>query len=37
MRMNDKEYIFMTDCAEKKRTAWGAHNKRSHTGKGGAD
>ena len=33
--MNDEEYTFVTDCAEKKRTAWGAHNKRSHTGKGG--
>lgn len=33
--MNDEKYVFITDCAEKKRTARGIHNKRTHTGKGG--
>ena len=33
--MNDEKYVFITDCAEKKRTARGIHNKRTHAGKGG--
>lgn len=33
--MNDEKYVFVTDCAEKKRTALGIHNKRTHAGKGG--
>lgn len=33
--MNDEKYVFITDCADKKRTARGIHNKRTHTGKGG--
>lgn len=33
--MNDEKYVFITDCAEKKRTARGIHNKRTHNGKGG--
>lgn len=33
--MTDEKYVFITDCADKKRTARGIHNKRTHTGKGG--
>lgn len=33
--MNDEKYVFITDCAEKKRTARGIHNKRTHAGKCG--
>lgn len=33
--MTDEKYVFVTDCAEKKWTARGIHNKRTHTGKGG--
>lgn len=33
--MTDEEYIFRCDSTEKKRTARGAHNKRTHNGKGG--
>lgn len=33
--MTDEKFVFVTDCADKKRTAWGVHNKTSHTGKGG--
>lgn len=33
--MTDEKFVFVSDCAEKKRNAWGMHNKKSHTGKGG--
>ena len=33
--MTDEKYTFVTDVAEKKRTARGAFNKRTHNGKGG--
>ena len=33
--MTDEKFIFVSDCADKKRTARGIHNKRTHTGKGG--
>lgn len=33
--MEDEKYLFVSDVAEKKRTARGIHNKRTHTGKGG--
>lgn len=33
--MTDEKYLFVTDMHEKKRTARGIHNKRTHTGKGG--
>lgn len=33
--MTDEKYVFISDCADKKRTARGIHNKRTHTGKGG--
>lgn len=33
--MTDEKFLFVSDCAEKKRTARGAFNKRVHTGKGG--
>lgn len=33
--MTDEEYIFRTECAEKKLTARGSFNRRSHAGKGG--
>jgi len=33
--MTDEEYIFRTDTAEKKRTARGSFNRRTHAGKGG--
>ena len=33
--MTDEKYTFITDIAEKKRTARGAFNKRTHNGKGG--
>lgn len=33
--MTDEEYIFRTECAEKKRTARGSFNRLSHAGKGG--
>ena len=33
--MTDEKFLFVTDCADKKRTARGIHNKRTHTGKGG--
>ena len=31
-----KKFVYMTDVADKKRTARGSHNKRTHCGKGGA-
>ena len=34
-RRSDEKYTFITDVAEKKRTARGAFNKRTHNGKGG--
>lgn len=34
--MTDEKFLFLTDCSEKKRIGWGAANKRTHTGKGGA-
>lgn len=33
--MTDEKFLFVTDCADKKRTARGVNNKRTHTGKGG--
>ena len=33
--MTDEKFLFVTDCADKKRTARGIYNKRTHTGKGG--
>ncbi len=33
--MTDEEYIFRTECAEKKRVARGSFNRLSHAGKGG--
>ena len=33
--MTDKKFVFVSDCADKKRTARGIHNKRIHAGKGG--
>ena len=33
--MTDEKYVFVTDVAEKKRTARGAFNKRTHNGKRG--
>ena len=33
--MNDESYLYISDVKDKKRTARGAHNKRTHTGKGG--
>ena len=33
--MTDEKYVFISDCADKKRTARGIHNKRTHAGKGG--
>lgn len=33
--MTDEKFLFVTDCADKKRTARGIHNKRTYTGKGG--
>ena len=33
--MTDEEYIFRTDTAEKKRTARGSFNRKTHAGKGG--
>lgn len=33
--MTDEKFVFVSDCAEKKRTARGIHNKRTHSGKGG--
>lgn len=33
--MTDEEYIFRTECAEKKRVARGNFNRLSHAGKGG--
>ena len=35
MLITDEKYTFITDVAEKKRTARGAFNKRTHNGKGG--
>lgn len=34
--MTDEKYTFIEDVREKKRTATGAHHKRTHCGKGGA-
>lgn len=34
--MTDERFTFIEDCKDKKRTARGAHNKRTHCGKGGA-
>lgn len=33
--MTDEKYTFVSDVMEKKRTARGSHNKRTHCGKGG--
>lgn len=33
--MTDEKFVFVSDVADKKRTARGSHNKRSHCGKGG--
>lgn len=33
--MTDEKYLFVTDCAEKKRTGRGYHNRKTHAGKGG--
>lgn len=33
--MTDEKFVYVTDVAEKKRTARGSHNKRTHCGKGG--
>ena len=33
--MTDERYLYRTDVNEKKRTARGIHNKRTHNGKGG--
>lgn len=33
--MTDEKFLFVTDCADKKRTARGIYNKRTHNGKGG--
>ena len=33
--MTDEEYIFRTDCADKKRTARGSFNRLPHAGRGG--
>lgn len=33
--MTDEEYIFRTECAEKKRTARGSFNRLPHAGRGG--
>lgn len=34
--MTDEKYVFVTDVRDKKRTARGSFNKRTHAGKGGA-
>lgn len=34
-RLSDEEKEFITDCKDKKRTARGSRNKRSHCGKSG--
>lgn len=34
--MTDERFVFIEDCKDKKRTARGAFNKRTHCGKGGA-
>ena len=34
--MTDEKYTFIEDVREKKKTATGAHHKRTHCGKGGA-
>lgn len=33
--MTDEKFLFVTDVADKKRTARGSHNKRTHCGRGG--
>ena len=33
--MTDEEYVFRSECADRKRVARGSFNKRSHAGKGG--
>lgn len=33
--MTDEKYLFVTDCAEKKRTGRGYHNRKTYAGKGG--
>lgn len=33
--MTDEEYVFRSECADRKRVARGSFNKRSHSGKGG--
>lgn len=33
--MTDEEYVFRSECADRKRTARGSFNKRTHAGKGG--
>ena len=35
IEMTDEEYVFRSECADRKRTARGSFNKRSHAGKGG--
>ena len=34
--MTDEKFVFVSDVRDKKRTATGAHHKRTHAGKGGA-
>lgn len=34
--MTDEEYVFRSECADRKRVARGSFNKRSHAGKGGS-
>lgn len=36
IEMTDEEYVFRSECADRKRTARGSFNKRSHAGKGGS-
>lgn len=35
--MTDEKYMFVTDCADKKRTGRSAFNRRAHAGRGGGD
>ena len=35
IEMTDEEYVFRSECADRKRVARGSCNKRSHAGKGG--
>lgn len=36
IEMTDEEYVFRSECADRKRVARGSFNKRSHAGKGGS-